>query len=61
MDGRILVVALTIVLPAVLMGATIVWFATNPIAMLVLFSAMLLGGLYLLSYTETFGGRPAEG
>jgi hypothetical protein len=55
-DGRIVVVGLAIVLPGVLMGATVVWFSTNPLAMLGLFATMLLGGLYLLSYSDTFSG-----
>lgn len=59
MDGRFIVVALTLVLPAFLIGVTVAWFSTNPVALLVLFSTMLLGALYLLSYTETFGPRPA--
>ena len=59
MDGRIVVVALTIVLPAILIGVTVGWYSTNPISMLILFSVMLLGSLYLLSYTETFSPTPA--
>ena len=56
MDGRYIVVALTLVLPAVLIGVTVAWFATNPITLLILCSVMLLGGLYLLSYRESFSG-----
>jgi hypothetical protein len=41
------------------MGMTVAWYSTNPISMLVLFSVMLLGGLYLLSYSETFAPTPA--
>lgn len=60
MDGRAIVVGLTIVAPAVLMGVTVAWFSTNPFVMLLLFSTMLLGGLYLLSYGDTFSGRPSS-
>ena len=52
-------VGLTIVLPAILIGVTVVWFATNPLSLLVLFAVMLLGGLYLLSYTDTYSGTPS--
>ncbi len=54
MDGRLLIVLLTLVLPAGLMGVTIVWFASNPVSFLVLLGVMVLGGLYLLTYNETF-------
>lgn len=54
MDGRIYVVALTLVLPAVLIAVTVAWYSTNPVSMLVLFSVMLLGSLYLLSYSDAF-------
>jgi hypothetical protein len=59
-DGRYLVVALTLVLPAALMAITVAWYSTNPVAMLVLFSVVLLGGLYLLSYGDTFSAHPTE-
>ena len=59
MDGRFVVVGLTIVLPAVLMAMTVVWYSTNPISMLVLFSVMLLGALYLLSYADTYTSNPS--
>jgi hypothetical protein len=58
-DGRIIVVGLTLVLPAILMIATVEWFSTNPISMLILLSVMLLGCLYLLSYTDVFDGSPS--
>jgi hypothetical protein len=54
MDGRLLTVLLTFVLPAALMGVTYVWFASNPVSYFVLFSIMVAGGLYLLTYTESF-------
>jgi hypothetical protein len=59
-DGRYIVVALALVLPAILMAITVAWFSTNPISMLILFSVMLLGCLYLLSYSDAFSGRPSE-
>lgn len=58
MDGRVIVVGLTIVLPAILLGVTVAWFATNPLSVLVLFAVMLLGAIYLLSYTDTSSGTP---
>ena len=54
MDGRIFVIGLTIVLPAILMGVTVAWYSTNPVSMLIMFVVMLLGALYLLSYPDTF-------
>lgn len=54
MDGRLATVLLTLVLPGILLGVTYVYFAINPIAVLVLFSVMVVGVLYLLSYTESF-------
>ncbi|HTT15051.1 MAG TPA: hypothetical protein VMG81_04645 [Thermoplasmata archaeon] len=54
MDGRLLIVLLTFVLPAALMGITIVYFASNPVSFLVLFGVMIGGALYLLTYQETF-------
>ncbi|HTT72647.1 MAG TPA: hypothetical protein VMG99_00645 [Thermoplasmata archaeon] len=54
MDGRLVTVLLTFLLPAVLIGVTVVWFASNPVSIFVLFSVMVGGGLYLLSYTESF-------
>lgn len=46
-------------LPALLMVATVAWYSTNPVAMLVLCSVMLLGCLYLLTYSEAFAPAPA--
>lgn len=60
MDGRYFVVGLTLALPAVLVAVTILWFSANVITMLILFSVMLLGCFYLLSYTDAFSGTPAE-
>jgi hypothetical protein len=54
MDGRLLTVLLTLVLPAVLLGVTILYFASNPVSIFVLFGVMVAGGCYLLTYTETF-------
>ncbi|MCI4350949.1 MAG: hypothetical protein L3K15_05495 [Thermoplasmata archaeon] len=54
MDGRIAVVLLTLALPAVLLGAVVLKFAANPLAILVLITTMVGGSLYLLSYAESF-------
>jgi hypothetical protein len=54
MDGRLFTVLFLLVLPAALMGVTIVWFASNPVSILILFAVMIAGGYYLLTYTESF-------
>ncbi len=54
MNGRLLTVLLTFVLPAALLGVTVVWFASNPVSIFVLLGVMIAGGLYLLTYTEVF-------
>jgi hypothetical protein len=54
MDGRLATVLLALVLPAALIGVTAVYFASNPVAVLVLISVMVVGALYLLSYTDVF-------
>ncbi len=59
MDGRIFVVGLTLVLPAILIAATVIWYSDNPLSMLVLFSVMLLGALYLVSYKDTYSPEGA--
>lgn len=55
MDGRIVTVLLTIVVPAALLGATIWLFSSNPLSILFLVLVMLGGSLYLLTYPESFG------
>lgn len=60
MDGRYLVIGLTLVLPAILMAMTVAWFSDNPISMLVLLSVMVFGCLYLVSYSDAFTGIPSE-
>ncbi len=47
-------VLLFLVLPAALIGVTVVAFSSNPIAILVLIALMIIGGFYLLTYRETF-------
>jgi hypothetical protein len=59
-DGRYLVVGLTLVLPAVLIAVTVAWFSANVVTMLILFAVMLVGCLYLLSYTDAFSGTANE-
>jgi len=54
MDGRLFTVLFALVLPAALMGVTIVWFASNPVSILALFAVMIAGGYYLLTYSESF-------
>jgi|HubBroStandDraft_1064217.scaffolds.fasta_scaffold832778_2 hypothetical protein len=54
MDSRVIVALATIVLPAVLVGLTIWRFASNPLSILGLLTIMMVGCVYLLSYTESF-------
>jgi hypothetical protein len=55
MDGRLFTVLALLVLPAALIGVTIVWFASNPVGILVLIAVMIIGAFYLMTYRETFG------
>ncbi|HYK92752.1 MAG TPA: hypothetical protein VEY07_01755 [Thermoplasmata archaeon] len=57
MDGRVIAVLLTQLLPAALIGVTIWRFASNPLALLALIGVMIVGALYILTYTETFGAQ----
>ncbi len=57
MDGRAVVLLLTELLPAVLIGVTIWRFSSNPLALLGLLAVMVTGALYLLTYTESFGAH----
>ncbi len=54
MDGRLTTVLLTLVLPAILLGVTVIAFSSNPVAIFALIAVMIAGAFYLLSYTETF-------
>ncbi|MGI0132696.1 MAG: hypothetical protein ACREDK_06365 [Thermoplasmata archaeon] len=54
MDGRLITVLLTFLLPAVLIGVTIWRFSINPLAILVLLTVMIAGALYLLTYSDAF-------
>lgn len=58
MDGRLLTVLLAIVLPLGLLALVIEKFGSNPLAILGLLVVMIGGGLYLLTYVETFGPAP---
>lgn len=53
-DGRIATLVLTQLAPAALIGVTIWRFASNPVALIGLIGVMVIGGLYLLSYTDSF-------
>ena len=55
MDGRLLTILVTFLLPAVLIGVTIWQFASNPIAILVLVMVIIGGALWLLTYSDSFG------
>lgn len=55
MDGRLLTVLLLFVVPAALIGVTVLDFSSNPVAIFTLLAVMLVGGLYLLTYSDSFG------
>jgi hypothetical protein len=54
MDGRWFTALAALVLPAALIGVTVVEFHSNPVAILGLLAVMVVGAFYLLSYTESF-------
>jgi hypothetical protein len=54
MNGRWWTVLLLWAVPAVGIAVTVEWFGTNPISIMVCLSAIILGALYLLTYTERF-------
>jgi len=54
MDGRLVTVLAFFVLPAALIGLTVAEFHSNPVSILLLVGVMVVGVLYLLSYTESF-------
>jgi len=54
MDGRWFTAIVLLIVPAIAVGAIVVWFHSNPIALLAAFGAMVVGAFYLLTYTETF-------
>jgi hypothetical protein len=53
MDGRWFTVLALLVLPAAAIGATVVWFASNPVAIFTAMAAMVAGAFYLLTYTDS--------
>lgn len=55
MNGRQFAGLLTLLLPAVLIAVTWKFYGSNPLAILVLITTMIVGSLYLLSYPETVG------
>ncbi|MCI4369923.1 MAG: hypothetical protein L3J81_01175 [Thermoplasmata archaeon] len=60
MDGRIATLLLTFLLPAILIAVTVWQFGSNPVSILVLLMVMIAGAIYLLTYTDSFGG-PTSG
>ena len=54
MDGRHWTVLLTLVLPVLLIGVTAWKYASNPLAIVGLFTVMIGGALYLLTYNDSF-------
>jgi len=53
-DGRIPTLLITQLVPAALIGVTIWRFSSNPLALVALLGVMIVGGLYLLTYSESF-------
>ncbi len=54
MDGRWFTVLALLVAPAVAIGVSVLWFASNPVAIFSAFAAMIAGAFYLLTYNESF-------
>ncbi len=54
MDGRWFTIVFLLILPAALIAPTVIWFASNPVAIFVEFAAMIAGGFYLLTYNDSF-------
>ncbi len=52
MDGRWFTLIFLFAIPAVGIAATVAWFSANPVAIMIGLSAIILGALYLLTYTE---------
>ncbi|MDE1821443.1 MAG: hypothetical protein KGJ23_00940 [Euryarchaeota archaeon] len=50
--GKVLAALVGIGVPAVLLGVAIVFFSSNPLAVIATITAMIGGGTYLLSYQE---------
>ena len=55
MDGKLVTGIGLLLAPAALMGVTVAWFASNPVAIFTLMAVMLIGGMYLMTYREVFG------
>jgi hypothetical protein len=55
MDGKLVTAIGLLVVPAGLIGVTIAWFSSNPVAIFAMIALMLVGAFYLLTYRETFG------
>lgn len=54
MDGKLITGIGLLLIPAVLLGAVVVWLSSNPIWIFILLSAMVAGAIYLLTYREAF-------
>jgi hypothetical protein len=54
MDGKLVTGLGLLALPAVLIGVTVAWFSSNPVAIFTLIAVMLVGAFYLLTYREAF-------
>jgi hypothetical protein len=55
MDGKLVTGVGLLAVPAILIGVTVKWFASNPVAIFALIAVMIAGSFYLLTYREAFG------
>lgn len=54
MDGRLFTVLAFLVVPAIVIGATVAFFSSNPVTIVAAMAVMIVGAFYLLTYRETF-------
>lgn len=50
--GKVLAALVGVGIPTVLLGAAILYFSENPLAVIGCLTAMIGGGLYLLTYQD---------
>lgn len=50
MNGKVVTALGLLAAPAVVMGATVAWFASNPVTIFAMIALMIVGSFYLLTY-----------
>jgi hypothetical protein len=55
MDGKLVTGIGLLLVPGALIGVTIAWFSSNPVSIFAMLALMVAGGIYLLTYRESFG------